>query len=69
MEYIDFRKFLKKYRITVKAFAKILGVTEQATRLWKKIGLPQYVIINIELFERLSSEEKERFLQEKLNLS
>jgi len=69
MEYLEFRKFLKRYRITIRAFAQILGVTEQAIRQWKKTQIPQYAVINIELFNRLSSEEKERFLQEKLNLS
>jgi len=66
MEYLDFRKILKKHRLTIRAFSQIIGLTEQTIRQWKKIGIPQYAIINLELFERLPIDEREKYLQEKL---
>jgi transcriptional regulator with XRE-family HTH domain len=66
VEYLELRKVLKKHRLTLKAFSQILGLNEQTVRQWKKIGIPQYAITNVELFERLSSEEREKFLQERL---
>jgi Mn-dependent DtxR family transcriptional regulator len=67
MEYLELRKTLKKYRITLRFFSKIIGVTEQTVRQWKKIGIPQYAVTSIELFERLTNEERENFLTEKFN--
>jgi len=66
VEYLELRKTLKKHRLTLKAFSQILGLTEQTVRQWKRIGIPQYAITNLELFERLTSEEREKFLQERL---
>jgi len=66
MEYLELRKVLKIHRLTLKAFSKILGLTEQTVRQWKKIGIPQYAITSIELFQRLSAEEREKYLREKL---
>jgi hypothetical protein len=68
MEYIEFRKSLKKWRVTVKDFARIVGFSENTniSSSWRNRGMPMWVSILVETIERLSLEEREKFFAEKL---
>jgi hypothetical protein len=67
MEYNEFKKTLKKHRASIKDFSNILEISYSGIQKWKNIGIPKYVIEYLELLERLSADEREKYLREKLN--
>lgn len=67
MEYLEFRKILRKHRTSLKDISNILEISYGGIQKWKHIGIPRYAIEFLELLERLSVEERERYLREKLN--
>jgi len=69
MEYIEFRKILKKNRISLKDISTILNISYSGVLKWKNIGIPQYAIEFLKILERLSAEERELYLREKLILN
>jgi len=66
MDYIELRKTLKKYRISLKDLSKILEVSYSGIQKWKNIGVPRYAVEYLELLGRLSAEEREKYLAEKI---
>jgi hypothetical protein len=66
MEYLEFRKILKKHRATLKDISNILEISYSGIQNWKNIGVPHYIVEYLELLERLSAEEREKYLAEKL---
>jgi len=67
MKYLEFRKILKKHRTTLKDISKILEISYGGIQKWKHIGVPRYAIEFLELLERLSAEERDRYLRERLD--
>jgi hypothetical protein len=68
MTYIEFRKKLKQWRITVKDFSNIIGFSKNTniSSGWSKNGLPHWVPTLMETLELLSIEQREKFFTEKL---
>jgi hypothetical protein len=68
VEYVEFKKSLKRWRVTVKDFARILGFSENTniSSNWRNKGIPMTVSILIETIELLTIEQREKFFAEKL---
>jgi len=66
MKYLEFRKNLRKHRISLKNLSSILEISYGGIQNWKHIGIPKYAIEFLNLLEKLSAEEREKYLREKL---
>jgi hypothetical protein len=66
MEYVDLRKRAKRIGLNLKELSKLIGISYDGLMKWKNVGIPDYGITLIQLLERLSLEEREKFFQEKL---
>jgi len=66
MKYLEFRKNLKKHRISLKNLSSILEISYGGIQNWKNIGVPKYAIEFLSLLERLSAEEREKYLRDRL---
>jgi hypothetical protein len=67
MEYLEFKKVLKRHRTSMKDISRILEISYSGIQKWKNIGIPKYIVEYLELLERLSAEERENYLKEKLS--
>jgi hypothetical protein len=69
MNYVEFKKHLKNHRTSIKDFSQILNISYSGIQKWKNIGIPQYVSEYLDVLNRLSAEEREKYLREKLELN
>jgi hypothetical protein len=63
---MNFRKSLKKMRLTVKDFSKLIGFTYTSVTRWNSTEIPYWVGNFVETLELLPLEQREKFFQEKL---
>jgi hypothetical protein len=67
MKYLEFRKKLKLLGLTVKEFMEINNLHQNSAGNWRTKGfVPDLVINFLEVLEKLSLEEREKFFTEKL---
>jgi len=66
MTYVEFKKALKFHRTSIKDLSHILEISYSGIQKWKNIGIPRYAVEYLELLTRLSADEREKYLQEKL---
>jgi hypothetical protein len=67
MEYKEVKTSLKKMRLSIADLGRLEGIKPNSALGWSVRGVPKSAITILELLQKLSIEEREKFLEERLN--
>jgi hypothetical protein len=66
MDYKEVKNSLKRMRLTIADLGKLEGIKPNSALGWSVRGVPKSAITILEVLEKLSIEEREKYLAEKL---